>query len=283
MNKNIIIVAIIILSGLVIAAAGYFFYQKKSLEKISLQEQAGTTEGYVNTDSINNLPVTDNPSDSAIPIGASSGQPAINPGSSAENQQKDKQQEAEDRIESSAEFLDISKWKTYNNEKYGYSFKYPKEYDFSACENTSPCRYGQVYEKEGGDMAWIAGNLKNKGWPYIIVSHYNNESFTLPDNKKLLDWVKDKFNITPKTDKGTLDNYNIRNIEIPTEKGDPKKAVRIYVPQSSSQTNQNSPSFAKEEIYYNSGAKILLIQLVDPGDTQAQKIYETWLSTFVAK
>jgi len=166
-----------------------------------------------------------------------------------------------------SDFMNISQWKKYANKKYDYSFSYPKEYDYSPCDDNSPCKYGQVFEKDGGDAAWLNGATNNQGWPYIIITHYNNENYTLPDKVKFFDWLQQRMGWTK--DKGPKDF----NFEIATSKGDPKKAMRVSVPQS-------PQAYARDEIYFEDNGKIFQIQLLDSNKAPAQEFYNVWLKTF---
>jgi len=164
--------------------------------------------------------------------------------------------------------MDPASWKTYTNKKYNYSFKYPQEFDYGPCDKTSPCRFGQVHEKDGGDSAWLNGALSNQGWPFIIITHYDNESYTLPKNVKFFDWLTQKMGWTK--DNAPKDF----NLSIPTTKGDPKKAMKVTVPQT-------PQAYARDEIYYEENSKIFEIQLMAPNYEAAQKFYATWLGTFI--
>lgn len=269
MSRNILTITITVLICAVLAAGGYLFYQKNILEQANLlaqQDKANETSGIVNR-SADNLPVSNDPGGAGIPI--DTGQPIVQPGQ-ADKRQPNSQQAVDEQKKQNAEFLDISKWKTYTNEKYNYSFKFPKEYDYSPCDDKNPCKFGQAFEKDGGDMAWVAGNLSNQGWPNIVVTHVDNESFTLPKDKSLIDWAREKFGIT---DKNKLPDYNV---ELATKKGNLKKGVRISIPQS-------PQAYAREEIYFENSQKIFQIQLMDSNKVPAKEIYDTWLKTFVAE
>jgi len=203
------------------------------------------------------LPPTSNPQGGSIPLGIigsgeSSGSPASN----------------DNKVPARAISMDTNNWKTYTNKKYDYSFKYPREYDYSPCDKTSPCHFGQVYEKDGGDSAWLNGAVNNQGWPFIIINHYDNDSYTLPKNVKFFDWLKQKMGWTK--DNAPKDfNYSIA-----AAKGDPKKAMQVTVPQT-------PQAYARNEVYFEENNKIFEIQLVAPNSEGAQEFYNAWLKTFV--
>jgi len=266
------------LSFIVVAAWAYVifsFYQKEKEEKASLSQQV---EGLKKTDDSSSvapsltsgesgmpllgpdtkpLPVADDSSGSAVPIDI--GDPGVKAAGSNEIGQSQNQEEGR--------LINADNWKTYVNKKYRYSFKYPGEYNFGPCDNQNPCKYGQVYEKDGGDAAWLTAATTSQNWPYIIIAHYENESFALPVGKKFLDWVKEKFSWMG--DKAPKDY----NIEFPVSKGDPKKGVLIHVPQT-------PQAYARDEVYFEKNGKIFQIQLLDSDKTPAQEFYNVWLGTF---
>lgn len=266
MSRNTIIISIIILICAVLAAGGYLYYQKNALEKAYLHEKTQEISNDYGKN-VNDLPVTNDPGELGIPI--DTGQSVIQPGPSGK-QSPENQKLTEEQVNQNGDFLDTSKWKSYYNGKYGYSFKFPKEFDYSHCDDNNPCKYGQAYEKDGGDVAWVMGNLTDKGWPNIVVTHIDNESFTLPKDKSLIEWVREKFGIT---DVNKLPDYNV---ELSTKKGKKKKAVKVSIPQS-------PQAYAREEIYFENSKKIFQIQLIDSNKDQARKIYDAWLETFLAE
>lgn len=205
---------------------------------------------------LHSMPLTQNPQQgNQIPVG-SSGQQANSAKPSGDN--------AGNAPVSIS--MDTSKWKTYVNKKYHYSFKYPQEYDYSACDNANPCKIGQVFEKDGGDSAWLNGATNNQGWPYAMISH--SESDTLPPKTKFFDWLQQKLGWSKENAPKDF------NFSILAKKGDPKKAMRASVPQS-------PQGYAREEIFFENDGKIFQIQLVDTNKPGAQEFYNTWLKTII--
>ena len=246
-----------------VAGLGYLFFEyytsvRKSLEQQSNESQA-EPENKNNSIYLGELPSAE-PGKESLPItsGGENPQTLLNIGSLAGKELS---------RSPAADFLDTSQWKTYTNKKYNYSFKYPKEFDYSSCGDNEPCKYGQVYEKDGGDIAWLNGAVNNQSWPFIIITHRENESYTLPKNVKFFDWLAQKFGWTK--DNGLQDF----NLEIPAVKGNPKKAVRIGIPQT-------PQAYAREEIYFETGDKIFQIQLMDSNKVPAREFYNKWLETF---
>lgn len=269
-----------LLGGFILILAGasvFYLYRngvkereelKKQIEKLS--EEAGKDKSNFPSEGVpllrseeKPLPVTDDSGDSNFFVDIE--KPEISKKEDESNQEKNQNQ---DQNQDTAKFSDVSDWKTYSNKKYKYSFRYPKEFDFGPCDKNNPCQYGQVYEKDGGDTAWVSGDTSNRGWPYIIITHYDNESFTLPKNTKFFDWLKQKFGWSKEN---TPKDFNF---ELATAKGDPKKAMRIGVPQT-------PQAYAREEIYFEGGGKIFQIQLLDSNKTSAQEFYGIWLKTFI--
>lgn len=263
MGRNTLAVSIIILILAVIVAAGYLYYQKNTPEEIPPGENLAKTEESANNaiPGTSKLPVTDDPGGIGIPVDP--GQVPVKPdrGSAKDNPSNSKAEKPP-----SAVSMDIGAWSSYKNKKYGYSFKYPAEFDFRDCTNENPCKFGQVLEKDGGDLAYLSAQNNQRGWPYITVAHYNNENFTLPKGQKLIDWFKGKFQgeSAPK-------DYNY---EIKVSKGNPKKATRISFPQT-------PQGYAKEEIYFADGSNIFQIQLLDTNKSEAWSFYNPWLENFI--
>ena len=203
------------------------------------------------------LPVTDNPDGSNVP-----GAVGQIPLSLDEIQVSNSQKGASQRSIS----LDVNGCSVYRNKKYQYSFKYPSEFDFRECASENPCRYGQILEKDGGNLTYLSAQTDGRGWPYVAVAHYDNESFTLGKDQKLIDWFKTKFR-----GESVPQGYNYT---IKTLSGDPKKAVRISFPPT-------PQAYSKEEIYFAEGNNVFQIQLLDTNKSEAWNFYNPWLESFV--
>lgn len=275
MLRNILVTIISVLLVVALGLIGYLFYvYAKGAYVARNQNQnnkpTNTQEGDLsvpagapiplNSPQQTPLPVVDSPQGSGqIPLGAVDS--AGNPGNSDNPNNNQKNQPV-------SISMDTANWKTYTNKKYNYSFKYPQEYDYSSCDKNTPCRFGQIFEKDGGDSAWLNGAVNNQGWPFIAINHYDNESYTLPKNVKFMDWLTQKMGWTK--DKAPKDF----NFSIATTKGDTKKAMKVEVPAT-------PQAYAREEIYFEKDNKIFEIQLMSSDKEPAQQFYSTWLKTFV--
>ncbi|MBM3256080.1 MAG: hypothetical protein FJZ04_01245 [Candidatus Moranbacteria bacterium] len=263
MNRQKFVLAIVVFLILVLGG-GYFAlvrYKKYLVEeKITEDGESDEDKKTATGQSVNGtspLPVTDTPEESSSPTAV--GQIPID---FSNNQPKSNQQNMALKDIS----LDTDTWRTYANKKYGYSFKFPGEFDNRECKNENPCKFGQVYEKDGGNLVWITAQSDGRGWPYVTVAHYDNANLTLAKKQKLIDWFKAKFQ-----GESVPQDYNY---EIRTLKGDPKKAVKISFPQT-------PQSYAKEEIYFADGGNVFQIQLLDTNKSEAWEFYNRWLESFV--
>jgi len=253
---TLLIVAIAVLGYLFFDSAKEIYYSRTGNKDASLNNvtvPAGTQLPLVEPGQ-DNLPVTTNPQGGPIPIDS-----GTNRGGEAGNDKKEP-------ASIPGISTDPASWKAYVNNKYGYSFKYPANFDFRECTSESPCKFGQVLEKDGGDLAYIAAQTQQRGWPYVTVAHYNNDSFTLPKDQKLIDWAKAKFQ-----GENVPQDYNYT---IKAAKGDAKKAIRISFPQT-------PQAHAREEIYFALGNNIFQIQLVDTNKSESWSFYNPWLDSFI--
>lgn len=253
----VVVIIILLLGGYL----GLRYYKSAIIGAINPESRQGETNsaGSGGGTSISgaSLPVTEQPNDSSAPINP--GQIPLGLENNQSGGQKSDAQQA-------AVPLDASKWNTYRNKKYQYSFKYPTEFDYRECSGENPCKFGQIFEKDGGDLAYISAQTKERSWPYITVAHYDNENLTLAKDQKLIDWIKSKFqgSSVPK-------DYNY---EIKAAKGDPKKAIRIDFPQT-------PQAHSKEEIYFAIGNNIFQIQMLDTNKSEAWAFYNPWLESFI--
>jgi len=267
-SKNILLVA----ATVILVIISFLSYQLYDLYFNQYGYHLSLTKEEKPIDDIGNK--ISNPTGSALPIDMANSKPlpvVTDPSgiqiplSSPKAGQPDKNNNNNDQPGS--DFSDTANWKTYTNKKYHYSFKYPQEYDYSPCDEKNPCKYGQVYEKDGGDETWLNGATKSQGWPYINIMHYDNESYTLPEKTKFYDWLQQKLGWSK--DNAPKDF----NHSIATEKGDPKKAMRVNIPQT-------PQAYARDEIYFEVNGKIFQIQLSDSNKVPAQEFYSLWLKTF---
>jgi len=143
-------------------------------------------------------------------------------------------------------------WKTYTNEKYNYTFKYPTD--------------TTIQESDGSDTVTIQGNISEKGWPTIIITHRDNDYFNLPSGKDLLTHLKEKFaweaEFFPSSPNAQING--------PSGK---ISAYKIEIPRS-------PQAYGSWNYYFEKDSKIFEIQMLDPDTTEAQDLYNNWLITF---
>jgi len=173
---------------------------------------------------------------------------------------------------------ETANWKTYVNEKYGYSFKYPPE-----------CRYGPMlpYCKEGPpeerppeclcflngenpDGVFLQGDISEKGWANfsISASHYN-----LSPDTEIVSWLKEKYkNFSWAKDIPDKANFEINGIP----------AVKIYQLGSNSDKPEEYQYqiWATDEIYFIKDNKFFVIQMLDVDSKGGRAFYDLFLSTF---
>ncbi len=299
--EKIKIILIVFLLGIALFILGGVYFLKNEFEKQALQNQLENLKYQVEDKLTNNNSDKNSLAGSIPPSKTNNGnQPAeipLNPGSSASSlqglggsampngapsagqdgatsqsgqpsnqSQSQPQPEATPPTEPVSFDMDVKKWKTYNNKKYGYSFKYPSEFDSRECTNEDPCLKGQAFEKEDGNIGFLAAGKNNQqGWPVINVTCQDNESYKLPKDQKLATWVKTKFPNTtvPK-------NYNY---QVSSSNGNPKKALKFL-----------DSAGNKDEVYFIlKDDKVMEIQLMGIDKEGAKNFYDVWLKTFNLK
>jgi uncharacterized protein YgiM (DUF1202 family) len=164
----------------------------------------------------------------------------------------------------SGQSADINTWKTYTNEKYGYSFRYPPGYTTGKCPK--PCKSGKVGTERGGDYVFIQGYISEKCWPMISVAHYNTSFYNPPAGTGLYEWLREK--ALPDAQQNLPDG----TIEISVASGR-LEVVKVIIPKS-------PQAYSRWEIYYMEGGKIFMIEMQDVDDPAAVEFYNTWLSGF---
>lgn len=154
-------------------------------------------------------------------------------------------------------------WKTYTNTKYNYSFKYPADYEYAPCTQ-KPCKnfvYDDIQGNTEKDYVLLQGDISDKGWPNIAVSHLSSTFYNPPVGTNLINWLKEK---SPNAE------YipNSVNYEI-----DGVVAVKVEVPAS-------PQAYGSWLIYLVKDNKLFEIQLLDPGTTEAKDFYNLFLNNF---
>jgi len=161
--------------------------------------------------------------------------------------------------------VDTSDWKTYTNDKYGYSFKYPANYTVGDCPK--PCQ-GQVNALEGGNNTFMNGDISEKGWPAVTITHYDTDFYNIPEGQSLLDHLKDK--ATGDTKDNMVDDYNIK---LTKQDGSKVDGIKISIPAS-------PQAYSRWEIYYAVDQNMFEIQMLDVKTSDAQNFYNAWLKEF---
>ena len=152
--------------------------------------------------------------------------------------------------------VETADWKIYINEKYGYSFKYPKGV--------------KLVERDGGDCIELGEREEVKGWPDIGILHYDTSYYNPPEDAEFIDWVKKYFVGTEGVIKEEFEF-----------KGAP--AVKIYLRGANSDTEGdilNWRDWAAEKICYFKDRKIFLIDMLDVDSQDGKEFYDLFLSTF---
>lgn len=148
---------------------------------------------------------------------------------------------------------DGEQWKNYTNDKYLYSFGYPADMKLAS--------------QDGGDEVTLAGDLKQKGWPNIRITHFNTLAYNPPESADLQEWIKNQF--------GVVEKYFTPESEIflNWQDGSLLSATLLQIPGS-------PQSYGRNEIYFLRDNKLFLIQMFDPSSSEAKVFYDKWLSSF---
>ncbi|MDO8513250.1 MAG: hypothetical protein Q7S37_02000 [bacterium] len=153
-------------------------------------------------------------------------------------------------------------WKTYNNTKYSYGFKYPADYVLTNnCKSTS-C----LSEQQGGDSVALMGDLSAKGWPNIEIAHYDTEFYNPPVGTDLMKWIPQYFpSYTAYMPKEwtymTRDDGHLVGI------------IDLTVPKS-------PQAYSSRQIYYIWDNKLFSITMTDVDSAAAAEFYKNWFGTF---
>ncbi len=162
-------------------------------------------------------------------------------------------------------------WNSYTNEKYGYSFKYPKNCLYGPlsgdCKQSLPeerpeeclC-YLNAENPDEVSLGTFTGEKPILSGASFTVSHHSTDMYNPPDNADLIEWLKEKFI--------TLDIPNEANIEI-----DGVLGAKIYIPQS-------PMAFSYEEIFFIKDNKLFDINMIDVDNENNRELYDKILSTF---
>lgn len=271
--------AILVFIGVFASLLTFVFirYQKNRAQKVELEKEISMLRNKVEEEkekitSRNEI----NPENNAVPIDLNK-EPKLNVGDESspivlgiyggeesDNKIKNINSSNEERP---INILDVSKWKLYSNNKYKYSFFHPEPFHIGDCSDQSLCKYGQVYEKDNGRSVSVAGINQNQLWSNILITHPEAPEYILPKDKKLIDWMKEKF-----SGSGLQSIPKDYNFEFKSQKGDPKKAIKI--------TASDSQNGSRYEIFLEIDNKIIQIIMPGAGNKAAKEFYDKWLDKF---
>ncbi len=309
-NKSIFYAASTVTFSVALILIGLLFYvkyKKNKLDENQLKEEVAVLkeklesqnkDGYgVNLEGNANLGLqpTDSPNNVQVPLNASpinmdspgqsmgangsmSNPGGLMPGSGAAGQPGGQQPaqapaEAKPKVEET-DVLKPDKWKTYENDKYKYSFDYPHEFNLGECSSDpNPCKLGKIIETEGGNTVDLSSSFESQTWPKITFTHLESTEYQLPEDKKLIDWVKEKF---PSVASEMPKTYNI---SIKSKSGNPKKGLKIKINDGTAAATDSSGESEKYhyEIYVEKDGKIFKINLQGIDGQKAKDFYDDWL------
>ena len=162
-------------------------------------------------------------------------------------------------------------WNSYTNEKYRYSFKYPKSCFYGPlpghCKQSPPeerleeclC-FLNAEDLDQVSLGTFTGEKSILSGASFMVSHRSTDVYNPPNDTDLIEWLKEKFI--------TLDIPNETNIEI-----DGVLGVKVYIPQS-------PMAFSSEEIFFIKDNKLFNINMIDVDNENNRELYDKILSTF---
>ena len=122
----------------------------------------------------------------------------------------------------------------------------------------------------------MTSSFEGQTWPRITFARPESEEYNLPEDKKLIDWVKEKF---PAVATEMPKSYNVN---IKSRNGGSEKGLKIKIkdgaggsssPDGSGETQENY----RYEVYVEKGGKIFKINLQGINGQQAKDFYDDWL------
>jgi hypothetical protein len=185
-------------------------------------------------------------------------------------------------------------WKIYENKKYGYSFKYPKDCFYGPMPKY--CKQKPPEERQAECLCFLddgnQNSIDDKVTDRTVIqsflsgkSKFSKDNFTLatfsifhsdssfhnpPANTDLIEWLKKNFseshkNMPSELHRNVPDKPNVKIGEI--------DAVKIYTPFS-------GQAYSAENIYFIRNGKLLNIDMLDVDNVENRKLYDQILSTF---
>lgn len=167
---------------------------------------------------------------------------------------------------------ETANWKTFENEKYGYSLKYPSDCFFGPmpvyCKEEPPEERPPeclcFLNGEDPDRVFLqafTGEKDNLALASFDVSHYDTPAFNPPAGTDLIQWLKEEFS----EQENIPDEMNTEIDGIP--------AARVDTPRSPMAPSQ-------QDIYSIKNDKLFRISMLDVDNEDNKELYDQILSTF---
>jgi hypothetical protein len=168
---------------------------------------------------------------------------------------------------------ETANWKVYENKKYGYSFKYPKDCFYGPmpkyCKQKPPEERPAeclcFLDGENQDSVFIQSLIKDKdkfALATFSISHPDSSYYDTSADTDLIEWLKKNFS---ELHKNIPDKPNMKIGRI--------DAVKIYTPFS-------GQAGSAEDIYFIKNGKLLSIHIIEVDNVENRKLYDQILSTF---
>ena len=139
---------------------------------------------------------------------------------------------------------DYSNWKTYTNEEFGYTVKYPTN-----------C---QVAENETNKSVEFQGPIEGANyWPWLYIISSDSSFYHPESGTDVKEWVK-----------------NMPHDQIGAELKIAGFDAIQYI------TNQSPQSFASDDFYFIKDSQLYQIQLLHSGDKKDWNLYNQFLASF---
>ena len=162
-------------------------------------------------------------------------------------------------------------WQVYENEKHGYSLKYPAPCLFGplpdSCKQSPPeerpqeCRcYFNAENPDEVSLGTFTGTKSDLTGVSFAISYYSTEPYNPPADTDFISWLKEKFSYQDIPDE--------INMEI-----DGISAVKVYTPFS-------GMAWSQEDIYFIRNDKLLKISMLDVDNENNRALYDKILFSF---
>jgi len=169
-------------------------------------------------------------------------------------------------------------WQVYQNEKYGYSFKYPEKCLLGPlpgeCKQSPPEERAQEClcylnntNPDGASLGTYTGTKSDlTGASFIVFHSIYVDRYNPPANTDLVEWLKENFSQPvgyPEQDIPDETNAQVGGLE----------AVKIYTPFS-------GMAWSQEDIFFIKDDKLFRIGILDVDNENNRELYDQILSTF---